>query len=127
MYYVSLLTLERANREINFRFPCLIFFYHITTGVLVAQDASGGATLVIEKCEMSDAGTFTAKGINEVGEAETSCTVTVSKPMEEPKFTSLLRYQYDTILNIVWKARYPIFLFISVLCFVFFERWLRVP
>ena len=60
-------------------------------GVLVAQDASGGGTLVIEKCEMSDAGTFTAKGINDVGEAETSCNVTVTKPMEEPKFTSLLR------------------------------------
>ena len=47
--------------------------------------------MVIEKCEMTDAGVFTAKGINEVGEAETSCTVQVSKPMEEPKFTSLLR------------------------------------
>jgi hypothetical protein len=38
----------------------------LVAGVLVAQDASGGATLVIEKCEMSDAGTFTAKGTNEV-------------------------------------------------------------
>jgi hypothetical protein len=76
--------------------------YDVPTGVLVAQDASGGATLVIEKCEMSDAGTFTAKGINEVGEAETSCTVSVSKPMEEPKFTSLLRYQHFIALNFDW-------------------------
>ena len=30
-------------------------------------------------------------GINDVGQAETSCVVSVSQPMEEPKFTSLLR------------------------------------
>ena len=32
-----------------------------------------------------------ARGINDVGQAETSCVVSVSQPMEEPKFTSLLR------------------------------------
>ena len=74
-------------RPLSSRRPLALTF----AGVLVAQDASGGGTLVIEKCEMSDAGTFTAKGINDVGEAETSCNVTVTKPMEEPKFTSLLR------------------------------------
>ena len=40
---------------------------------------------------MTDAGVYTARGINEVGDVETSCTVTVTQPMEEPKFTSLLR------------------------------------
>ena len=39
----------------------------VRKGVLVAQDASGGATLVVEKAQISDAGTYTAKGINEVG------------------------------------------------------------
>ena len=60
-------------------------------GVLVSQDASGGGNLVVEKCAMTDAGVYTARGINEVGDVETSCTVTVTQPMEEPKFTSLLR------------------------------------
>ena len=30
-------------------------------------------------------------GVNEVGDCETACTVVVTQPMEEPKFTSLLR------------------------------------
>ena len=60
-------------------------------GVLVSQDASGGGTLLIEKCQMSDAGKYSAVGTNDVGQAETSCTVTITQPMEEPKFTSLLR------------------------------------
>ena len=47
--------------------------------------------MVIEKCTMADAGTYTARGINDVGTAETSCIVTVTQPMEEPKFTSLLK------------------------------------
>lgn len=59
--------------------------------MLVSQDASGGGTLVIEKCAMTDGGTYTARGFNDVGDAETSCNVTVTQPMEEPKFTSLLR------------------------------------
>ena len=59
--------------------------------MLVSQDASGGANLHIEKCAMTDAGVYSAKGVNEVGECETSCTVKVTQPMEEPKFTSLLR------------------------------------
>ena len=63
----------------------------VRKGVLVSQDASGGATLHIEKCAMTDAGTYSAKGINDVGDAETFCTVKVTQPMEEPKFTSLLR------------------------------------
>merc|ERR1712013_953029 len=63
----------------------------VRKGVLISQDASGGATLVVEKCTGSDAGVYTAKGSNEVGECETSCTVTVTQAMEEPKFTSLLR------------------------------------
>ena len=63
----------------------------VRKGVLMSQDASGGANLVVEKCTMSDAGVYTAKGVNEVGECETSCTVTVTQAMEEPKFTSLLR------------------------------------
>jgi serine/threonine protein kinase len=63
----------------------------VRKGVLVSQDASGGATLVVEKCTSSDAGTYTAKGTNDVGEVETSCDVTVTQAMEEPKFTSLLR------------------------------------
>merc|ERR1719309_1208758 len=63
----------------------------VRKGVLISQDASGGATLVVEKCTMSDAGVYTAKGTNDVGEVETSCTVTVTQAMEEPKFTSLLR------------------------------------
>ena len=46
---------------------------------------------MIEKCAMTDAGVYMARGINDVGQAETSCTVTVTQPMEEPKFTSLLR------------------------------------
>ena len=57
----------------------------------MSQDASGGGNLVIEKCAMTDAGVYTARGINDVGDVETSCTVTVTQPMEEPKFTSLLR------------------------------------
>ena len=40
---------------------------------------------------MTDAGTYTAVGVNDVGTAETSCTVTITQPMEEPKFSSLLR------------------------------------
>ena len=63
----------------------------VRKGVLMSQDASGGATLTVEKCTMSDAGVYTAKGVNDVGECETSCTVTVTQAMEEPKFTSLLR------------------------------------
>merc|ERR1719244_817290 len=63
----------------------------VRKGVLISQDASGGANLVVEKCTMSDAGIYTAKGANEVGECETSCTVTVTQAMEEPKFISLLR------------------------------------
>ena len=46
-------------------------------GVLVSQDASGGATLVVEKTQMTDAGTYTAVGTNDVGQAETSCDVKV--------------------------------------------------
>ena len=63
----------------------------IRKGVLASQDASGGATLLIEKCSMTDAGTYSAKGINDVGDCETSCVVKVTQPMEEPKFSSLLR------------------------------------
>jgi hypothetical protein len=63
----------------------------VRKGVLVSQDASGGGNLVVEKCAITDAGTYSAKGINEVGDAETSCNVKVTQPMEEPKFTSLLR------------------------------------
>ena len=63
----------------------------IRKGVLIAQDASGGATLVIEKCSQADAGVYTAKGVNDVGDCQTSCSVTVTQAMEEPKFTSLLR------------------------------------
>ena len=58
---------------------------------MVSQDASGGGNLVIEKCAVTDAGVYMARGINDVGQAETSCTVSVSQPMEEPKFTSLLK------------------------------------
>ena len=68
-----------------------ILFWQVRKGVLVSQDASGGGNLVIEKCAMTDAGVYTARGINDVGDVETSCTVTVTQPMEEPKFTSLLR------------------------------------
>jgi serine/threonine protein kinase len=63
----------------------------VRKGVLISQDASGGATLVVEKCTMSDAGVYTARGVNDVGDCETSCTVLVTQAMEEPKFTSLLR------------------------------------
>jgi hypothetical protein len=63
----------------------------VRKGVLVSQDASGGATLVVEKAQMTDAGKYTAIGVNEVGQAETSCEVKVTQPMDEPKFTSLLR------------------------------------
>lgn len=63
----------------------------VRKGVLVSQDASGGGNLVVEKCQMTDAGIYTAKGINDVGDVETSCTVKVTQPMEEPKFSSLLR------------------------------------
>lgn len=63
----------------------------VRKGVLMSQDAGGGATLVIEKCEVSDAGAYTAVGTNEMGQAQTSCEVKVTQPMEEPKFTSLLR------------------------------------
>ena len=45
--------------------------------MLVSQDASGGATLVVEKTSMTDAGTYTAVGTNDVGQAETSCEVNV--------------------------------------------------
>ena len=45
--------------------------------MLVSQDASGGATLVVEKTQMTDAGTYTAVGTNDVGQAETSCEVKV--------------------------------------------------
>ena len=45
--------------------------------MLVSQDASGGATLVVEKTSMTDAGTYTAVGTNDVGQAETSCEVKV--------------------------------------------------
>ena len=34
---------------------------------------------------------YKRQGINDVGEVETSCNVTVTQAMEEPKFTSLLR------------------------------------
>ena len=57
----------------------------------MSQDASGGGTLLIEKCQMSDAGVYSAVGVNDVGQAETCCTVTITQPMEEPKFSSLLR------------------------------------
>merc|ERR1719167_619202 len=63
----------------------------VRKGVLISQDASGGATLVVEKCGMSDAGVYTARGTNYVGMCDTSCTVEVTQAMEEPKFTSLLR------------------------------------
>jgi len=63
----------------------------VRKGVLISQDASGGCTLVVEKCTGSDAGVYTAKGTNDVGDCETSCTVSVTQAMEEPKFTSLLR------------------------------------
>merc|ERR1719175_302153 len=63
----------------------------VRKGVLISQDASGGATLVVEKCGMSDAGVYTARGTNDVGMCDTSCTVLVTQAMEEPKFTSLLR------------------------------------
>jgi len=63
----------------------------VRKGVLVSQDASGGGTLLIEKCQMSDAGVYSAVGVNDVGQAETCCTVTITQPMEEPKFSSLLR------------------------------------
>ena len=49
----------------------------VRKGVLVSQDASGGATLVVEKAQMTDAGTYTAVGVNDVGQAETSCEVKV--------------------------------------------------
>ena len=49
----------------------------VRKGVLVSQDASGGATLVVEKTSMTDAGTYTAVGTNDVGQAETSCEVKV--------------------------------------------------
>ena len=48
--------------------------------MLVSQDASGGATLVVEKTSMTDAGTYTAVGTNDVGQAETSCEVKVRLP-----------------------------------------------
>ena len=48
--------------------------------MLVSQDASGGATLVVEKTAMTDAGTYTAVGTNDVGQAETSCEVKVCVP-----------------------------------------------
>ena len=48
--------------------------------MLVSQDASGGATLVVEKTSMTDAGTYTAVGTNDVGQAETSCEVKVPLP-----------------------------------------------
>ena len=35
------------------------------------------ATLVVEKTQMTDAGTYTAVGTNDVGQAETSCDVKV--------------------------------------------------
>ncbi len=63
----------------------------VRKGVLVSQDASGGATLVVEKAQLTDAGTYTAVGTNEVGQAETSCEVKVTQAMEEPKFSCLLR------------------------------------
>jgi len=63
----------------------------VRKGVLISQDASGGCTLVVEKCSQSDAGVYTAKGVNDVGDCETSCTVSVTQAMEEPKFTSMLR------------------------------------
>ncbi len=47
--------------------------------------------LVIEKAEVTDAGVYTAVGTNDSGSAETGCTVTITQPLEEPKFTSLLR------------------------------------
>merc|ERR1719391_1571548 len=47
----------------------------VRKGVLISQDASGGATLVVEKCGMSDAGVYTARGTNDVGMCDTSCTV----------------------------------------------------
>ena len=34
----------------------------VRKGVLVSQDASGGANMVLEKCEMTDAGVYSAKG-----------------------------------------------------------------
>lgn len=46
---------------------------------------------MIEKTQVTDAGEYMAKGENDVGSAETTATVKVTAPMEEPKFTSLLR------------------------------------
>ena len=55
----------------------------VRKGVLVSQDASGGCTLVVEKCTMSDAGVYSAKDINDVGVLETSYNVIVTQAMEE--------------------------------------------
>jgi len=63
----------------------------VRKGILMSQDASGGCTIVVEKCTMSDAGVYSAKGTNDVGDCQTSCNVTVTQAMEEPKFSSLLR------------------------------------
>ena len=40
----------------------------VRKGLLISQDASGGATLVVEKCTVSDAGVYTAKGVNDASE-----------------------------------------------------------
>ena len=55
--------------------------------MLVSQDASGGATLVVEKTSMTDAGTYTAVGTNDVGQAETSCEVKVRVPPSDLIFS----------------------------------------
>ena len=62
-------------------------------GVLVSQDASGGATLVVEKTSMTDAGTYTAVGTNDVGQAETSCEVKVCL---HPR---LLKFEFPAKIN----------------------------
>ena len=36
--------------------------FKVRKGVLVSQDASGGGNLVVEKCAVTDAGTYTARG-----------------------------------------------------------------
>ncbi len=57
----------------------------VRKGVLVSQDAQGGATLVVEKALVSDEGEYKAVGTNEVGSAETTCLVKVTQPAEEPR------------------------------------------
>merc|ERR1712130_412839 len=71
----------------------------VRKGVLMSQDASGGATLTVEKCTMSDAGIYTAKGVNDVGECETSCTVTVASNGTQIKGTYNFDYAAPEILE----------------------------